>query len=363
MPEVLLRGRWNILAITAADRQFIERLRGLAVHRSATWNLEQVQALDSAGARLLWRTWGNRYPQDLRCRGDQKGWFRRLESLPKVRTLPRHGALDLLIAWGASITRSVGEAAGVALLLGQLIVDFLYCLRHPRVIPWGTLSATIYEAGVRSLFLLAFIGGLTGMVLAYEISGQLEQFGVNSAIVGVVGLAFLRELGPFLAAIILVGRSGSAFTASIGAMRVTEEMEALRTFGASPTLRIVLPKVVALTIAMPLLVTWTDLTGVVGAMYVAQHRLGVPWGMWLHQFPEAVSWVQYAVGFAKGLLFGALIGLVSTYYGLKIEPNTESLSRYTTRSVVVGLALTIALDIILGFVLTAFGLGFRVKSA
>jgi len=359
--EVRLRGSWNLLAVTADDGFLPGRLQRLAERPSVTWDLQETQAMDSAGARLLWRAWGNRYPESLRCREDQRDWFRRLASLPEPHSSPGRTPLAFLADLGASLTRSAGDVAGIALLLGLLALDFLYCLRNPRVIPWRSLSATIYEAGVRSLPLLAFIGILTGMVLAYEMSGQLKQFGVNRAIIGIVGLAFLRELGPFLAAIILVGRSGSTFTASIGAMQVTEEMEALRTFGASPTLRIALPKVLGLSVVMPLLVTWTDFTGVLGAMYTSKHALGVPWGMWVHQFPETVSWLQFAVGFGKGILFGALIGLVSTYYGLKIEPNTQSLSEYTTRSVVVGLTLTIALDVILGFVLTAFGLGFRVK--
>jgi len=359
--EVRLRGSWNLLAVTARNGSLPGPLQRLAERPSVTWDLQEVRAMDSAGARLLWRAWGNRYPESLRCREDQREWFRRLADLPGASPSPGRGLLDPLADLGKSLTRSAGDVAGIALLLGLLALDFLYCLRNPRVIPWRSLSATIYEAGVRSLPLLAFIGILTGMVLAYEMSGQLKQFGVNRAIIGIVGLAFLRELGPFLAAIILVGRSGSTFTASIGAMQVTEEMEALRTFGASPTLRIALPKVLGLSIVMPLLVTWTDFTGVLGAMYTSKHALGVPWGMWVHQFPETVSWLQFAVGFGKGILFGALIGLVSTYYGLKIEPNTQSLSEYTTRSVVVGLTLTIALDVILGFVLTAFGLGFRVK--
>jgi phospholipid/cholesterol/gamma-HCH transport system permease protein len=359
--EVRLRGRWNLLGITADNGSLSERLQRVAERRFLTWDLKEVRAMDSAGARLLWRAWGNRYPEDLRCRDDQQAWFRRLADLPQARPSPGRGLLDRLTSLGKSVTRSLGDAAGIALLLGLLVLDLLYCLRNPRVIPWRSLSATIYEAGVRSLPLLAFIGVLTGMVLAYEMSGQLKQFGVNRAIIGIVGLAFLRELGPFLAAIILVGRSGSTFTASIGAMQVTEEMEALRTFGASPTLRIALPKVLGLSIVMPLLVTWTDFAGVLGAMYTSKHALGVPWGMWVHQFPQTVPWLQFAVGFGKGILFGALIGLVSTYYGLRIEPNTQSLSEYTTRSVVVGLTLTIALDVTLGFALTAFGLGFSIR--
>ncbi len=322
-----------------------------------TWNLEHIRALDSAGALLLWRAWGSRYPGRLRLRDDQRSWFRQLEDLPTATPPAPRTGWDALVALGAAISRLFTEAAGILLLSGQVLLDALYCLRHPRAMPWRTISATVYRAGAQSLLLLTFIGILVGLVLAYQMAAQLEKFGANSAIIGVVGLAFLRELGPFLTALILVGRSGSSLTAGIGAMHVTEEIDALRAFGVSPTLRIVLPRVIGLTLAMPLLVLWTDFSGMLGAVYVSQNSLGVGYRMWLHQFPAAVPWVNYFIGLAKGGLFGALIGLVSSYYGLKVQPDTRSLTEYTTRAVVVGIALVIAIDGLLGVMLSPVGLG------
>ncbi|MGA7800201.1 MAG: ABC transporter permease [Gammaproteobacteria bacterium] len=355
--EFLLQGDWNLLAIAHAGRALTKGLQGLEAGSSDRWNLEGIGALDSAGALLLWRTWGRRYPDRLHWRDDQQSWFEHLEDLPSAPAASPVTPWTLLVSLGASISRLFTDTAGIALLLGQLMVDALYCMRNPRAIPWRGISATVYRAGAQSLVLLAFIGGLVGIVLAYQMAGQLEQFGANSAIINVVGMAFLRELGPFLTALILVGRSGSTFTAGIGAMRVTEEIDALRALGVSPTLRIVLPKVAGLTLAMPLLVIWTDFAGVLGAIYVSQTQLGVNWGMWLHQFPGAIPWANYFIGVGKGVLFGALIGLVSSYYGLRVKPNTQSLSELTTRSVVVGLALVIAIDGIMGIMLSQVGLG------
>ncbi|HKJ07732.1 MAG TPA: ABC transporter permease [Gammaproteobacteria bacterium] len=354
--EFLLRGDWNLLAIARAGRPFAKALRELGWRASDGWNLREIGALDSAGALLLWRTWGRQYPDRLQWRDDQQSWFEHLEELPSAAAGSRFRFWTLLTTLGGSISRLFTDSAGILVLLGQLMVDMLYCVRNPRAIPWRGISATVYKAGAQSLILLAFIGGLVGIVLAYQMSGQLEQFGANSAIISVVGLAFLRELGPFLTALILVGRSGSTFTAGIGAMRVTEEIDALQALGVSPTLRIVLPKVAGLTLAMPLLVIWTDFAGAIGAIYVSETKLGVNWGMWLHQFPSAIPWANYFIGVGKGVLFGGLIGLVSSYYGLRVKPNTQSLSEFTTRSVVVGLALVIAIDGAMGIMLSNVGL-------
>jgi phospholipid/cholesterol/gamma-HCH transport system permease protein len=354
--EIRLHGAWNLLAISRAGRGFARRFGELGLHPTDRWNLEDVTTLDSAGALFLWRTWGNRYPEHLHWREEQRPWFRRLAELPPAKAPPRLRARDVLVRFGGAIGRLSTDGGGILLLLGQLIVDFLHCLRHPRAFPWRGISASVYRAGAQSLLLLAFIGALVGVVLAYQMSGQLEQFGANSAIIGVVGLAFMRELGPFLTALILVGRSGSSFAAGIGAMRVTEEIDALRAFGVSPTLRVVFPKVAGLTLATPLLVIWTDFWGMIGAIYVSQADLGVGYRMWIDQFPGAVPWSNYFIGFAKGILFGALIGLVSSYYGLKAEPNTRSLTEQTTRAVVVGTALVIAIDGVLGILLSNVGL-------
>ncbi len=331
-------------------------MRSAAAQSGDHWNLTGVHALDTAGALLLWRAWGYRLPETLDCRDDQRLLFGYLERARKrEREEPRQRRLVILVEIGASLTRLFREIGEILLLLGQLAVDAVYCLRHPRAIPYREISATVYRAGAQSVPLLTFIGALVGVVLAFQLGSQLANFGANTAIIGAVGLAFLRELGPFLTGLILTGRSGSAFTAGIGAMKVTAEIDALRAFGISPTLRIVFPKVVGLALAMPLLVLWTDFAGIVGAMYMSTQQLHVGYAMWLHQFPSAVPWSNFLIGYGKGVLFGAMIALVSSYYGLMAEPNTQSLTENTIRSVVVNLVLVIAIDGALGVLLSHVG--------
>ena len=350
--EIRLLGHWDILSIAGAGRGFGAQVRALGRDGFEVWDLSHVQALDSAGARLLWQSWGGRYPQNLRCREGQRAWFERLRSLTPARRPPRGGLLGALVSLGKSVSRVGADVAGILLLSGQLMVDLAYCVRHPRAIPWRGIWNTIYRSGVQSLLLMGFIGVLVGIVLVSQIAGNLQKFGVGSQIIGMVGLAFLRELGPFLAAIVLVGRSGSTFTAGIGAMQVTEEIDALRAFGASPTLRLVFPRVLGLALATPLLVIWTNFAGVLGSMWEAKRQLGLPWGMWIARFPDAVPLSNYVIGLSKGALFGLVIGVVASYYGLQVQPNTESLSEYTTRSVVTGISLVIVINSVLSAVLT-----------
>lgn len=352
--EVRLLGRWSLVPLARAGQAFARELDALADRHTGPWDLEHVERLDSAGARLLWRAWGDRLPEELRCRDEQRHWFDRLEGLASTRR-PRARPDAWLVALGRRLAELVNETAGVTLLGARLVSDAAYCVRRPRAIPWLELSATVYRCGAQSLALLAFIGVLVGVVLVYQLAPPLQQLNAETQVIGAVGMGFLRELGPFLAGLIVVARTGSAITAGIGGMRITEEIDALRALGVSPTLRVVLPRVVGLGVALPLLVVWTDFCGVLGAIYVSTERLGVGWRMWLAQFPDAVGIDNVFIGIGKSAFFGALIGLVASYYGLRAARSTQGLTANTTRSVVVGTALLISIDGLIGVLLSSIG--------
>jgi phospholipid/cholesterol/gamma-HCH transport system permease protein len=339
------------------DRKFFRRLRAMAENPNNTWDLTAVDALDSAGAVFLWRAWDGSKPKAFQVSDEHRVLFDHLEHIDLVVSPPEYHWLAPLQALGAWLVDIALQIAGMLLLAGQLVIDTLYCLRHPRALPLHEISATVYRAGVQALPLLTFVGLITGVVLTDQIAGELVQFGQSTAVVGAVGLGFLRELGPFVAGIIIVGRSGSSFTAEIAAMRMTGEIDALKAFGCSPTLRLVLPKVLGLALAMPLLVVWTNFCGIIGAILVSTAKLNVTYGMWLVMFPDAVPWSDFIIGFGKGILFGGLIGLVASYYGLSAASNTQSLTMNTTRSVVFNLAMVLTLDGILGVVMSGVGLG------
>jgi phospholipid/cholesterol/gamma-HCH transport system permease protein len=353
---VRLAGQWTLLGHTRRKREIARELAGLAGSgRRLVWDLGEVQALDSAAALLLWHVWGKRLPDDLRCAPEKRRRFERLKNLSEPAPRRRNWLrpIDQLGAYVIAVLRGIGE---IALLVGQLLVDAVFAITHPRSIPWKEISATVYKTGWTSLPLLGLIGALVGVVMTYQIAMTVRSFGANTMVISLLGLAMIRELGPVITAIILVGRSGSAITAGIGTMHITQEFDALRTFGASPTLRLVLPRVIAMIVAVPLLGIWTEFTGLMGGMLTAQMRLGVRYQLFLQQLPDAVPKVNFWIGLGKGAIFGLIIAVVSAYFGLKSRADTESLSQQTTNAVVAGLSLIIGLDAISGALLANVGL-------
>ena len=193
------------------------------------------------------------------------------------------------------------------------------------------------------------------MVLSYLFALQLRAYGADAFIVRILGIGVLRELGPLLAAILVAGRSGASIAAQIGVMRVTQELDALAVIGISHTLRLVLPKILALTIALPLLVLWTDACAVLGGMLAADYQLAIGPAAFLAAFPVDVPQVNLWLGVGKGAVFGAVIALVACHFGLRIRPDSESLGAGTTQAVVTAITLVMVLDAVFAVVFSDVG--------
>lgn len=357
--SVKIAGSWQLYQLLDPKEKVLDRIRAFRPRASDEWDFSALERLDSAGALVIWRSWGERRPANVVGLGEHARWFERYQELHLARP-PLPGRLawmhELLPAVGERIAGFFRQLYDITLTAGQFFVDLWHCVQNPRLFPLRELSATLYRAGAQSLFLVAFLGIMIGLVLTYQIGGQLKQFGMNQQVIGAIGLAFTRELGPFIAALVLVGRLGSSTTAGIGAMGITEEIDALRAFGVSPSLRVVMPRVLGMTIAMPLLVVWTDFWGVLGGVYLSGAQMGVTWQMWLQQFPGAVPIEDYFIGIGKGALFGFMIGVASAYYGLSAPPDTQGLTRHITRAVVVGLALVLVIESVFGFLFSGVGM-------
>jgi phospholipid/cholesterol/gamma-HCH transport system permease protein len=241
-------------------------------------------------------------------------------------------------------------------LLGQLVLDFMHLLRFPADMPKREISANVYKSGVQAMPVTALVGFLIGVVLSYLSSLQLRQFGADIFIVNILGLGIIRELGPVLVAVLVAGRSGSAMTAQLGVMRVTEEIDALSTMGVPRSLRLIFPKVIALGVAMPLLVLWTTAIALLGGMVSAQLQLDISYGYFFEALPKAVPAANLWIGLAKGVVFGIAIALVACHFGLRVRPNTESLSANTTASVVSAITVVILLDSVFAIATRSIGL-------
>nr|WP_284700929.1 ABC transporter permease [Robbsia betulipollinis] len=353
-----LSGHWTALALASDRTRAAALLRRVRAAQPATWDLSAVERLDHAGAQALWRTWGRALPERVTLSAPQRGIFERIA----VLDAQPHDAPDV-IARPDPVTRLglalFGFAAhlrdGIA-LFGAFVLDLALLAAHPGRIPWREISANLYAAGARALGITALVGFLIGIVLGYLSSQQLAAFGASVYIVNILGLAIVRELGPVLAAILVAGRSGSAITAQLGVMRLTEELDAMRVMGIPHGLRLILPRVVALAIAMPLLIVWTDIVALFGGMVAAKFSLGLDIAFFLQNLRGAVPASNLWIGFGKGAVFGMLIALTACHFGLRIKANSQSLGEGTTASVVTSITVVILADALFAIAFQSVGL-------
>lgn len=275
---------------------------------------------------------------------------------PRASSGKPREVLKPLRSLGVILLALLDYSKGITLLVGSLLLDVLHLFRFPSQIPWREISANIHRTGTQALAVTALVAFLVGVVLSYLSAMQLKPYGADAFIVNIVGIGILRELGPMLAAIIVAGRSGSSITAQLGVMRITRELDVLTVMAISHTLRLVLPKVFALALTMPLLVLWSDVVALGGAMMSAYFELGIDYQQFLDRLPAAVPIVNLWLGVGKGAVFGVVIAVISSYYGLQIKPNTESLGASTTNSVVTSITLVIVVDSL--FAIAFSGVGF-----
>jgi phospholipid/cholesterol/gamma-HCH transport system permease protein len=259
-------------------------------------------------------------------------------------------------ALGGAIFQAAENGRALLIMLGQLMLDLGSMLRRPRLGPWREISAQVYRTGAQALGITALVGFLIGVVLSYLSAQQLQMIGADRFIVRLLGVSIVRELGPVLAAILVAGRSGSAITAQIGVMRVTQELDAMLVMGISHGQRLILPRVLALAVTMPLLALWTSAMALLGGMLAAQVQLGVSAQWFLTSLPDAISLTNYWIGILKGVTFGILIALIACHFGLRIQPNTESLGRGTTTSVVTSITGVILLDALYAIIFSSVGI-------
>lgn len=354
--RITLFGSWILLVDKQRRRRLFRQFRRLGSPGDYCWDLQQVDALDSTGALVLWKVWKGRLPDRLACSDEQRHLFTQLGEMPPLGQPARTGSLHWLDRLGAGIIAVLATGGGMFVLVGQLMLDIGYCLRHPRVVPWKEISANIYHIGASAMVLLGSIGFLIGAVMTIQLGLALEQFSASDMVIGMMATAVPRELGAVVTGLLMAGRTGSAMTASIGAMHITEEYNALQALGSAPSLRLALPRVIGACIAMPLLVVWTDITSMLGSALAAQAQLGLNFRLFLAEAMQQVQIVNFWIGLGKGGLFGLVIALVGSYFGMSSSPDTESMSRNTTFSVVTSLTMILLLDASLGAALTNVGL-------
>ena len=320
------------------------------------FDMAAVSALDTSGAWLLHRTIidlrARRLTTRIDClRPEAEALMRLIASRsPGAEAARRPKRPSVLAVIGLKAWADFSNAGDFIAFVGQAFTILLRSLLQPRRIRWRAVLHNVQSAGFDALPITGLLSFLMGIVIAYQGADQLKRFGANLFVADLVGIAMLRELSPLLTAIIVAGRSGSAYTAQIGTMMVTEEVDALRTVGVVPHELLVLPKMLALVIVLPLLTVYTDVAGVVGGMLMARAELGLSFDVFLDRLQDAIVMSTYLTGLSKAPVFAMIIALVGCFRGFETAGSAESVGRQTTTSVVQAIFLVIVTDAVFSVV-------------
>ena len=255
------------------------------------------------------------------------------------------------VAVSRSFTEQIGRAvcdifvdlARVISFVGELFVAMIYATHHPRRVRWRDTLKIAEALGVDALPIIMLIGFLMGLIMAFQAAVPLGQFGAQIFVANLIGLAILRELGPLMTAIVLAGRSGSAFAAELGTMKVREEIDALRTMGLEPVRFLVVPRVIAAMVMTPLLTVFADLVGLMGGSVVLL-SLGFPLITFFHQLQSAVSYGSPVGGLVKSFCFGILVAAIGCLRGLQTRSSASAVGESTTSAVVSAIILIVVTD-------------------
>lgn len=266
---------------------------------------------------------------------------------------PRHGLLEHT---GRRAVAAAQQAWSFLHFIGETAFAAARVVRHPRQWRLRAIWHEVQIGGFDALPIIGLTSFLLGIVVAYQGADQLRHYGANVFVVELVGYAMLREFAPLISAIIIAGRSGSAYAAQIGTMVVAEEVDALRTIGIDPLQRLVLPKVIALAIALPLLTVFADITGVFGGMVMARSQLDIGFGEFVDRFGRVMQGTAFLIGVGKSLVFALIIATVGCFQGLRTSGSADSVGRQTTLSVVQSIFTIIVADALFSVAFNLMGL-------
>jgi phospholipid/cholesterol/gamma-HCH transport system permease protein len=353
-----LHGPWAARALSRKSTWQATQAELKRIPLAAAWDLTAIDTLDHLGALALWIHWGRQWPRQVAMDDEQRAILERVASQrPEPAQRARNGIAESIETLGEGVLLGLRGFRDFLALIGQLLLDLTRLIALPQRWPWRDFSGNLFRIGAQALTSTALVGFLIGVVLAYLMGQVLRQFGASAFIVNILGLALIRELGPLLAAVLVAGRSGSAITAQIGVMRVTEELDAMRVLGIPISLRLVLPRTLALMIAMPLIAVWTSAAALVGGALASSLTLGITPSFFMDALPKVVPLANLVLAVGKSVTFGLFIALIACHFGLRVKPNTVSLGEGTTASVVTSITVVILLDALFAILFKSVGMG------
>ena len=323
-----------------------------------TIDLSGIERMDTVGAWLIYRT--------VRDRGAKVEGGSRIESslldqvaeydVPvRVRPEQRPGYLRVLTELGAWVAEAGTTFVGLLGFFGSTLVAFANLIRRPRKFRVNAIVQRFDVVGVRALGIIGLMSFLIGIVVGQQGAVQLEQFGAEIYTINLIGRITVRELGVLMTAIMVAGRSGSAFAAQIGTMKLTEEIDAMRTIGVSPIEALVVPRMIAAVLMMPLLAFWAILMSLLGGGIFVWLDLGVPPLTYIQRLQEVIPMTDLWIGLIKAPVFGFIIALAGCFQGMLVEGTSEQVGERTTTAVVQSIFLVIILDAVFAIFFTSIG--------
>lgn len=351
-------GSWTIGESARLDRE-LRNLQAPEGHLQI--DASGVTRMDSSGAWLLLRTnralgggAGMKVPERYRPLLDDLGQDRKAE--PSKRRIPA-GFRGRLYKIGRATILAYRQGISILGYLGRVTVETGEAVVQPkRNLRVAAMFTQIEETGINALPIVGLLAFLIGVVLAYQGADQLKRFSAEIFTINLLGVGVLRELGGLITAIIVAGRSGSAFTAHIGTMRVNEEIDAMQTMGLNTVDTLVLPRIIGLVIALPLLTFYADIMALIGGAVMCYFQLNITIPVYLRQLNEAVNVNTLLVGLIKAPVFAFVIALVGCYEGFQVERNAASVGLLTTRAVVESIFLVIVLDAAFSIMFSVLGI-------
>ncbi len=356
------RGRW-ITSRLAGVAGELDRVQPSPAG-GATIDLAEVTAMDTAGAWLVERTRVRLAASGaaVELTGVKPDHLRLIERVRRAgmpEPLPprrRPTLVDTVANLGKATIDSLARGGEMLSFLGAVVSTWARLWMRPNRIRFTSLVSHIEQVGLDAMPIVGLITFLVGVVLAYQGVDQLRRFGAEVFTVDLVAISVLREMGILLTAIMVAGRSGSAFTAQIGTMQVNEEVDAMRTMGLDPIEVLVLPRVMALVISVPLLTFFANMMALVGGGLMAMVLIDITPTQFINQTRQAIGMWTFWVGIIKAPVFAFIIGMVGCFEGLKVKGSAESVGRLTTQSVVEGIFLVIVFDAFFSILFSYIGI-------
>ncbi len=356
-----LAGSWFWSTIN--EKKLIKLVKVIDFANNIIIDGDSIEGVDTTGIYFIERliTWlaqKNITISQLRLSADEQKLIQRIRDnrVKEKSSIVPLKSDSFLAAIGRGVFDIFGSLVDLLDFFGQFWVNVFKFLRSPFDADWDEVVRTIRDAGIKGVWVASLLSFLIGATLAYQMAPQFITYGANVYIVNFLGIALLKEVSPLLTAVIVAGRTGASITAEIGTRKVQEEIDALQTMGISTMQRIILPKVIGVMVAVPLITAIADMASMLGGAIVSNSALSVNYSLFIARMQTYVAVSNYTVGIIKSFAFALIVALVGCFCGLKVKGNANSIGEQTTKSVVAGIILIVFCDAIFAVIFNVLGL-------